>query len=51
MQEKGLVVRDVIARRTLAARWAVYYIGIFSVILFGAYGAGYRIIDLIYAQF
>lgn len=51
MQEKGLVIRDVIARRKLAVRWAVYYIGIFSVILFGAYGAGYRVIDLIYAQF
>lgn len=51
MQEKGLVIRDVIAKRKLVVRWAVYYIGIFSVILFGAYGAGYRVIDLIYAQF
>lgn len=51
MQEKGFVIRDVIAKRHIAVRWLVYYAGIFSIILFGAYGAGYRIVDLIYAQF
>ena len=32
-------------------RWTIYYAGIFSVVILGAYGTGYLPVDFIYAQF
>lgn len=41
LQEKGSV-RDRIAGCNIVIRWAIYYIAIFSVLIFGIYGAGYN---------
>lgn len=51
MQEKGICIRDALAKKNIVLRWAVYYVGIFMVLLFGTYGIGYKLADLIYAQF
>lgn len=50
-QEKGIVLRESIAARPLAIRFAVYYALILLIVIFGAYGAGYVPVDPIYAGF
>ena len=51
LQEKGLNIRDSLAKRALPVRWAVYACLILSIIIFGAYGVGYETVDFIYGQF
>ncbi len=51
LQEKGHELRNEIAKRNIAIRWAVYFTALFALIIFGAYGEGYRVADFLYAQF
>ena len=51
LQEKGIHVREAIARRPLPVRWALYLALVMAVIVFGAYGRGYEAVDFIYGQF
>jgi len=51
IREKGTITFEWLNRRPVVFRWSVYYTLILMVILFGAYGEGYRTIDLIYAGF
>lgn len=51
MKEKGISIRETIAAQKLPVRWGIYYAALFSIIIFGAYGAGYLPVDLIYAGF
>jgi alginate O-acetyltransferase complex protein AlgI len=51
IQERGVRIREAIGRFSLVRRWGIYYALIFAVILFGAYGEGYRLVDLLYASF
>lgn len=51
LKERGVHLRESIARRNIALRWAVYFAAIFLVIIFGAYGDGYVPVEPLYAQF
>lgn len=51
MKEKGIQIRESIARKNIVFRWAVYYAAIFSIIIFGMYGPGYDASNFVYMQF
>ena len=50
-QEKGVKIRQAISNQNIICRWAIYYAAIFSLIIFGMYGAGYDAADFIYQAF
>ena len=50
MQLKGSV-RERIAGSNLIFRWTIYYLGVFSIIIFGIYGPGYNAASFVYMQF
>lgn len=50
-KEKGIHIRESVARMNIVMRWSFYLTGLFMVIIFGAYGRGYDIVSFIYAQF
>lgn len=49
--EKGVIVREALAKKPVVIRWAVLYALILFIVVFGAYGAGYIPVDPIYANF
>lgn len=51
LKERGVNVREKLIESRLPIRWGLSYALIFAVIIFGAYGAGYQAVDLIYAGF
>lgn len=51
LKEKNFHIRDKISKYNIIIRWAIYFILIFSIIIFGAYGPGYQPVDPIYADF
>ena len=51
LQEKGIHVRETIARQNLWLRWVLYLGGLFAVLIFGVYGFGYDAADFIYRGF
>lgn len=51
IQEKGISIRSEIEKIPLPVRWVLYAAGIYTIILFGAYGVGYAPAKLIYAGF
>lgn len=51
LHEKGIHIRDTIAKQNIVIRWIIYYAAIFIVIIYGVYGAGYDSSSFIYAQF
>jgi hypothetical protein len=51
MKERKLLDEKRFQSLGTPVRWAVYYGLILAVVIFGAYGAGYQQVDLIYAGF
>jgi alginate O-acetyltransferase complex protein AlgI len=51
LQERGVHIRERLAALPLPVRWSVYLFGVLFVIITGAYGPGFGIVDFIYAQF
>lgn len=51
MKERKVALTEKMEHWRLPLRWSVYYGLILAVIIFGAYGEGYQVIDLIYAGF
>ena len=44
-------IREIIAKKNIVLRWAIYFIMLFAVIIFGIYGPGYTSSSFIYFQF
>ena len=51
MQERGIKIREELAKQNLVFRWIVYYIAIVYILIFGIYGEGYNASQFIYFQF
>lgn len=51
MQERGIKIRQSIARSNVALRWCIYYAAIFTLVIFGMYGPGYNAANFIYQNF
>lgn len=51
MKEKGIQIRESIAGKNIVFRWAIYYMAIFSIIIFGMYGPGYDASNFVYMKF
>ncbi len=51
MREKKINVREEVSSKNIAIRWLLYYLLIFAIIIFGAYGPSYSPVDPIYADF
>lgn len=51
LHEKNISVREHIYRLRLPIRWGIWYAAIMAVIIFGAYGVGYTVTDMIYASY
>ena len=51
LKENNINIRKEIEKQNIIIRWIIFYILIFSIIIFGAYGVGYQPIDPIYADF
>lgn len=51
IHEKNISIREVISGWVLPVRWGIWYAAILIIIIFGAYGAGYTVVDMIYAGY
>ncbi len=51
IKEKGVHIRQAIARQNIAVRWCVYLAAIFALVIFGMYGPGFDAASFIYERF
>lgn len=51
LHERGVQIREAIARQNIVVRWGIYYGAIFALLVFGMYGPGYNAASFVYEQF
>lgn len=51
LHERGIRIREAIARQNIVVRWAIYYGALFALIIFGMYGPDYNAASFIYENF
>lgn len=51
LQENGVKIRETLAKQNVVFRWAIMYLLIFAIIIFGMYGPGYDADAFIYGGF
>ncbi len=51
LHERGVRLRELIARQNIALRYVLYYAALFAVLIFGSYGPSYDAASFIYFQF
>lgn len=51
LHEKGVSIRETIAKQGLVFRWIIYIAAVLFVLIFGLYGPEYNAADFIYMQF
>ena len=51
MQERGIKIREELAKQNLVFRWIIYLIAIFGILTFGVYGSNYDASQFIYFRF
>jgi hypothetical protein len=51
LTERGMDLRGRVLALPLPLRWAVYYLALFSILIFGIYGGSYDPTAFIYGQF
>lgn len=51
IQERGIPIRETIAKQNIILRWCIYYAAIFGLLIFGMYGPGYDAASFVYEQF
>lgn len=51
LKEKNYSIRETLGKYPIVLRWSIYYLLIFSIIIFGAYGTGYIPVDPMYASY
>lgn len=51
LKEKDVEIRKTVAQKNICLRWALYLGLIMFVVIFGAYGPGYKAVDPIYANY
>ena len=50
-REKDINIRENISKKPIVIRWIIFYVLIFSILIFGAFGPGYEPVDPMYADF
>lgn len=51
MQEKGIKLRETIAKQNIVFRWTLYLVALIVILVFGMYGPAYNAVDFIYKQY
>lgn len=51
LHERGISIRQGLARQALVYRWLTYYAALFAVLIFGIWGPGYDAAAFLYFQF
>lgn len=51
LQEKGIKLRETLAKQNIVFRWLVYFTALIVILVFGLYGPEYNAVDFIYRKY